>query len=110
MKKTLVALTTLACMVVISFAQNRQAGKVKAIPATRAIPATPASAGNAAVPATRAIPATPARPVSVAKMKADGSPDMRYKANKEVVVGPLKKNGKPDMRYKANKGAAGRRG
>ena len=99
MKKTLVALTTLACMVVISFAQNRQAGKVKAIPATRAIPATPASAGNPAVPATRAIPATPARPVSVAKMKADGSPDMRYKANKGVVVGPLKKNGKPDMSF-----------
>ncbi|WP_199117274.1 hypothetical protein [Pedobacter sp. ASV28] len=43
------------------------------------------------------------------KLKADGSPDMRYKANKEtkaVVAGPKKKDGTADMRFKANKEAA----
>ncbi|HMG82561.1 MAG TPA: hypothetical protein VK559_05965 [Ferruginibacter sp.] len=40
-------------------------------------------------------------------LKADGTPDMRYKANKDAAkpapAGPLKKDGTPDMRYKANK-------
>jgi hypothetical protein len=31
---------------------------------------------------------------------------MRYKANKTAPAGPLKKDGTPDMRYKANKAAA----
>lgn len=37
--------------------------------------------------------------------KADGTPDMRYKANKakEKTNGPKKADGTPDMRYKANK-------
>lgn len=41
-------------------------------------------------------------------MKKDGTPDKRYKANKEAdkpVTGPKKKDGTPDMRYKANKDA-----
>jgi len=39
------------------------------------------------------------------KLKKDGTPDMRYKANKEAAKkkGPLKKDGTPDMRYKKNK-------
>lgn len=44
-----------------------------------------------------------------AKLKADGTPDMRYKENKEtkvVTAGPKKKDGTADMRYKANKEAA----
>lgn len=40
-------------------------------------------------------------------LKKDGTPDMRYKANKDAAkakpAGPLKKDGTPDMRYKANK-------
>ncbi|WP_231491111.1 hypothetical protein [Pedobacter sp. Leaf170] len=44
------------------------------------------------------------------KLKADGTPDMRYKENKgkavTKVVGPTKKDGTADMRYKANKPAA----
>jgi hypothetical protein len=40
--------------------------------------------------------------------KKDGTPDMRYKANKDggakaAPAGPMKKDGTPDMRYKANK-------
>lgn len=46
------------------------------------------------------------------KLKKDGSPDMRYKENKEKKAaeaikpaGPVKKDGTPDMRHKANKEA-----
>jgi len=45
-------------------------------------------------------------------LKKDGTPDMRYKANKDAAktattpAGPLKKDGTPDMRHKANKEAA----
>lgn len=39
------------------------------------------------------------------KTKKDGTPDMRYKENKEAkkTAGPTKKDGTPDMRYKSNK-------
>jgi hypothetical protein len=44
---------------------------------------------------------------SATKVKKDGTPDMRYKENKESVkpapAGPAKKDGTPDMRYKENK-------
>lgn len=39
------------------------------------------------------------------KMKADGTPDMRYKSSKMTTktTGPMKADGTPDMRYKTNK-------
>jgi hypothetical protein len=41
------------------------------------------------------------------KLKADGTPDMRYSANKksstQVSTGPKKADGTADMRYKTNK-------
>jgi len=43
------------------------------------------------------------------KLKADGTPDMRYNENKALKAnpaGPKKKDGTADMRYKANKEAA----
>jgi len=42
---------------------------------------------------------------STTHLKANGTPDKRYKENKTTVkaAGPMKKNGTPDMRYKANK-------
>lgn len=39
-------------------------------------------------------------------LKKDGTPDKRYKENKQPekeVTGPTKKDGTPDMRYKENK-------
>ncbi|XZF12625.1 hypothetical protein ACTHGU_12620 [Chitinophagaceae bacterium MMS25-I14] len=42
-------------------------------------------------------------------LKADGTPDKRYKENKTTktttttTTGPTKKDGTPDMRYKSNK-------
>lgn len=55
-------------------------------------------------------PAKPAAPHVVkpaAPIKKDGTPDMRFKVNKEAAkpAGPLKKDGTPDMRFKANKPA-----
>jgi hypothetical protein len=43
-----------------------------------------------------------------AKLKKDGTPDMRFKENKEKAkpAGPTKKDGTADMRYKSNKEAA----
>jgi hypothetical protein len=43
---------------------------------------------------------------SAAIVKKDGTPDKRFKANKEAPAapaGPVKKDGTPDKRYKANK-------
>jgi len=43
--------------------------------------------------------------VSETHLKADGTPDKRFKENKAAAKasGPVKKDGTPDMRYKANK-------
>jgi hypothetical protein len=47
------------------------------------------------------------KPVAASGLKADGTPDMRLKANKAKaaapVAGPTKKDGTADMRFKANK-------
>jgi hypothetical protein len=52
-----------------------------------------------------------AAPAEGQKLKKDGTPDKRYKENKEkkeeaAPAGPLKKDGTPDKRYKANKEAS----
>lgn len=44
------------------------------------------------------VTAKPTAPPVEAKMKKDGTPDKRYKENKN-----LKKDGTPDKRYKTNK-------
>lgn len=48
---------------------------------------------------------TVTKTVNGAPVKSDGSPDMRYKANKEAAKASpkLKKDGTPDKRYKQNK-------
>lgn len=93
MRKLFLALTI---VLGISFAANAQT-------------ATPAKA--AAQPAKKATTTAAAKPsfsTAAAKTKADGTPDMRYKENKEaktVPAGPKKADGTPDMRYKKNKAA-----
>lgn len=62
-------------------------------------------------PAAKKTEAAPAADKSAdkgAKMKKDGTPDKRYKENKEAkpAAGPMKKDGTPDLRYKANKDAS----
>lgn len=56
----------------------------------------------AAKPAKKEKAKTEHKADSTAKpMKKDGTPDKRFKANKET-AGPKKKDGTPDKRYKAN--------
>lgn len=80
MKKMLPILLAL-CITTTLFAQTKPA---------------PASAKTNTKPAIAVKPVGP--------KKADGSLDMRYKANKEAVraAGPRKKDGSLDMRYKVN--------
>ncbi|WP_294284538.1 hypothetical protein [uncultured Chryseobacterium sp.] len=66
---------------------------------------TPATAKTQTVktvkPVKQTMPAATMKPAAApaaAKMKKDGTPDKRYKENKN-----LKKDGTPDKRYKANK-------
>ena len=73
------------------------APKTATTPATAATPAKPATTATAAKPAT----------TGAAPTKKDGTPDMRYKANKEAKPAPatthVKKDGTPDKRFKENK-------
>ena len=96
MKKIFLALAAMVCLTTASFAQDKKADKAKA---STAKPAA-AKKTDAAKPA-----------AAVAPTKKDGTPDMRYKANKDAAkaAGPLKKDGTPDMRYKANKDAASKK-
>ena len=54
--------------------------------------------------------ATAPKPATAVHTKKDGTPDMRYKENKEAAKPPVhtKKDGTPDMRYKENKKPAGK--
>ena len=68
---------------------------------------TTTSKPSAIKPATTATKPAATAKVSTAKpVKADGTPDMRFKANqtaaKPAVKGPLKADGTPDKRFKAN--------
>jgi hypothetical protein len=71
-------------------------------------PAAPAKKPKTAKAATTTTPAAAVTPAAGPK-KADGTPDMRYKANKDAAKTPtqhLKKDGTPDKRFKENKPAA----
>lgn len=70
---------------------------VKTVKATK--PAEVKAAKPAEMKTAKPAEAKPANPApTAAKMKKDGTPDKRYKANKH-----LKKDGTPDKRYKENK-------
>ena len=74
--------------------------------------ATSATKATAVKPATAVVTPTAVTKPVVAKaatatpVKADGTPDMRFKANKTTTkpaTGPKKADGTPDMRFKTNK-------
>jgi len=92
MKKLLLTLTAFVCMIGMSVAQTKTDAK--------AAPAKAATAAKTVAPAKAEKAAAPT--------KKDGTPDMRFKENKETAkpAAPTKKDGTPDMRYKENKGAA----
>jgi hypothetical protein len=100
MKRFVLIVNLLLAFAGFSFAQTPAATTAKKPKATKAATAT--------TPATAATPATATTPAAGPK-KADGTPDMRYKANKDAAKTPpqhLKKDGTPDKRYKENKPAA----
>lgn len=93
-----------------SFAQNK-AGKAVKDPAAKSAPALKAEPKPKTEAKPKAEPKQEAK--GATKLKKDGTPDMRYKENKEAgkkkPEGPMKKDGTPDMRHKANKEAAGKK-
>jgi hypothetical protein len=110
MKKVFSLIVALMCFSALTFAQKKD-DKAKAVPAKKE---TTKPAPPTAKPAATA---TPAKSAATAKpeekhLKKDGTPDMRYKENKEAKpeAKHLKKDGTPDMRYKENKEAAKKKG
>jgi hypothetical protein len=99
MKKLLIAFCMLLGFATASIAQ----ATMTAAPPTALSKAKAAKKAKPAASATAAkAPATAA--TAAGSLKKDGTPDMRYKANKKAkTAGPLKKDGTPDMRYDANK-------
>ncbi len=94
MKKILTFLVALVIGLNLSFAQADKKAAPKAAPKGTTAQKEPAK--------------TTDKPAA-GPTKKDGTPDMRYKENKEAAKpapGPTKKDGTPDMRYKANKDAA----
>lgn len=83
MKKFLFAAIAIVGFSISSYAQTTPAKKV--VPPVVTVSAKPAA--------------------TAAPIKSDGTPDMRYKANKEAdkVAPKLKKDGTPDLRYNRNK-------
>ncbi|HEY4287352.1 MAG TPA: hypothetical protein VGN00_09670 [Puia sp.] len=93
MKRIVLIVNLLLAFAGFTFAQTPAATTAKKAKATKA--------------ATTTKPATAATPAAGPK-KADGTPDMRYKANKDAAKTPpqhLKKDGTPDKRFKENKPA-----
>jgi hypothetical protein len=91
MKKLLLIASLLMTLTGMSFAQAKK----------------PKSDSAAKKPATTA--STKPATAAAGPTKKDGTPDMRYKANKDAAAKPatthLKKDGTPDQRYKENKPA-----
>lgn len=102
MKKIMLALALLFSLSAVSFAQTKPEKK-KAEKQTTARKVAPA-----AVKAESTAPAAPEATAPSKKVagpvKKDGTPDKRYKANKDTTtVVHRKKDGTPDKRYKENK-------
>ncbi|MBI2284573.1 MAG: hypothetical protein HYU71_12745 [Bacteroidetes bacterium] len=96
MKKLLIIIAAVLCFSTASFAQAKPSSEKAKAATSKTTPADTKKASTAA------------------PVKKDGTPDMRYKANKEAAktaapAGPLKKDGTPDMRHKANKEAAAKK-
>jgi hypothetical protein len=108
MKKLFVAFAFVLGFAGIASAQTKTApAPVKAAKEVAAKPAattktTPAAASTTKTPAAaKPVTTAPAATTGGVKLKADGTPDKRYKATATNI--PLKKDGTPDKRFKGNK-------
>lgn len=108
MKKFLIAVVALVGWSIAGHAQTTASPKTTA-PVTKVKVKTTQTHAEKAVtlPAKATAATVPAKPQTAAgaPKKADGTPDMRYKSNKEAAKATpkLKKDGTPDKRYKENK-------
>jgi hypothetical protein len=108
MKKLFVAFAFVLGFAGIASAQTKTvvtptkpAKEVAAKPATTT-KTTPAAASTTKTPtAAKTTTTAPTATTGGVKLKADGTPDKRYKATATNV--PLKKDGTPDKRFKGNK-------
>jgi hypothetical protein len=92
MKKLLIAI---CCMLGFARISSAQVAAKKPVEKTAAV-IKPAEA--------KVVKMDKTKPASAVPLKADGTPDKRYKENKATTAAvPLKKDGTPDKRYKANK-------
>ena len=92
MKKLIIALCMIFGMSFAGFAQTAPAAKKEVKKAPVAVKKAPAKKADSK------LLETPVSDNNKAKLKKDGTPDKRYKANKH-----LKKDGTPDKRFKSNK-------
>ena len=103
--KNLIALIALVFLTSMAFSQTPATKQVKKKTATKTEVVSPNGKQVAK-------PSDTVKSKSVAGVKKDGTPDKRFKDNKNVsktaapANGHLKKDGTPDMRYKENKDAA----
>ena len=106
MKKLLMAFT-----MVLGFAVAASAQTAVKKTETKTVAVKPVAAPAKVVAMDKAKPATAATKTAPAAnsakgVKADGTPDMRFKENKAAkatpVTGPKKADGTPDLRYKEN--------
>jgi hypothetical protein len=120
MKKFIVAALMLGGLFSTAFAQTAAPQKTttaprqeikKAATTTNAVKPTPVAISKPA-PAAKTAVAQEKKQVTATKLKADGTPDMRYKENKAAAaattVKHTKKDGTADMRYKENKKVKGK--
>ena len=114
MKKLVIA-SLLIIFAATGFAQTTPAkdsktkpktAKTSKTPATTAKTATTPKTGTTAAMGPKTTTTAPKTATAAAgPTKKDGTPDMRYKANRTPPPQHLKKDGTPDMRYKENKAA-----
>ncbi len=92
MKKIFALFMAAAVLATTSFAQTKPEVK-KATPAVKVVEKTKVTKTE-----------TPAK-ITAVKLKADGTPDKRFKENKAAAPAavPLKADGTPDKRFKVNK-------
>jgi len=106
MKKLLLSFVLVTGLLTASFAQTAPAtASKKETKTTQPAPAHAAATSPSPAPAhTAAASPAPAK-AATAPVKRDGTPDMRYKTNKEnaAPVTHTKKDGTPDKRYTENK-------
>ena len=104
MKKLLIALAMVAFYFSTAVAQTTpvKAKKVVTVKANANVKKVEVKNGAGATASKTTIKTSNTQKVNTGvKLKADGTPDKRYKAKGNV--GPVKKDGTPDMRYKGNK-------